>query len=48
MSKATCSRCGYVIYLEGKEFYEIPEAIQFLIDKQKNHECKPITFLENE
>ena len=44
MSKATCTRCGYVAKLEGEspqgnEFWKIPDAIKFLIDKIKNHKC---------
>ena len=40
MSKATCSKCGFAVLLEGKERWTIKEAIKYLIDKQKNHKCE--------
>lgn len=42
MSKATCSKCGYVVPLEGKETWTIEEAIKYLLDKQSNHNCDEI------
>lgn len=39
MSKAVCSKCGFEVLLEGKERWTISEAIKFLLDKQKNHNC---------
>jgi len=42
MSKATCSKCGYMVPLEGKETWTIQEAIKYLLDKQSNHNCDEI------
>lgn len=42
MSKATCSKCGYMVPLEGKKTWTIEEAIKYLLDKQSNHNCEKI------
>ena len=39
MSKATCSKCGYMVPLEGKENWTIQEAIEYLINEQSKHRC---------
>ena len=44
MTKATCKFCGKVVYLpEGREFYEVKEAVQILIKKLNNHGCLEFT-----
>lgn len=45
MTKATCSKCNYVVELdgqspEGTEYWSIDDAIKYLIIKQKEHKCK--------
>lgn len=43
MTKATCSKCGYMVELtekspQGTDYWEIKDAIKFLIDKLE-HDC---------
>lgn len=45
MSKAICSKCGFIVNLEGTspegtDVWSIKDAIRYLIDKQKEHKCK--------
>ena len=47
MTKATCSKCGFVVELkrtnpQGKDYvWELDEAIDYLLSRQKNHRCYP-------
>ena len=39
MSKATCSKCGSMVPLEGKKIWTIQEVIEYLLDEQIKHKC---------
>lgn len=45
MTKVKCSKCGYVVKLDeispqGTEYWEVQEAITFLINGMVGHKCK--------
>lgn len=45
MTKATCSKCGFIVHLDidspsGDDRWEISEAVRYLVARQREHVCK--------